>query len=468
MKYLFQKRPHHFPYVNFILRELLLFSMLWSFGLYGQTDRPLKKIPLDSFDSIPSFTLQQCIDYALGHQPALQRSLIKESITKLTNAISLAGWLPQVNTVSNLNHYFQLPTNSVASSSGGTAAFQKTGVINTSTLGVNATQAIFTPSLLYAFKTKDIYIDQAREVTDSTKIELVSAVSKSFYALLLTIEQVDVLKQDTMRLSRSMNDAYHQYVGGIVDETNYQQAAIALNNSMAQLKQATGNITAQYAILKQLMGYQPQKQFNISFDSTQMISHIQVDTNKQLDYQKRIEYKQLFTAKHLQRDLTSYYKWSFLPSLGAFYNYNFVFQNDTLPKLFSHVYPNSYIGLTLSVPIFTGFARIHNLRKSKLQEKLLDWGEVDLKSIIYTQYTSALATYKSNLYSLDLLKKNEAMASRVYFIVNLQYREGIVPYLNVITAEANLITSQINYLNALFQVLSSKIDLEKAMGEIRY
>ncbi len=427
MKYL-RKACYNFPYVRFIQVGILILSILWAMGLYAQTNNALKKIPSIRIDRIPSFTLQQCIDFALEHQPALQQSLIKISIAKLTNSISLSGWLPQVNTASGLTHNFQLPTNSVVSSSGGSSNFEKTGVINTSTISVNATQTIFTPSLLYAFKTKGLYLDRAREVTDSTKIELVSSVSKSFYALLLTIKQVDALKQDTMRLFRSMKDAYHQYLGGIVDEADYQQAAITLNNSMAQLKQATENITTQYAILKQLMGYHPQKDFNISFDTTQMIDHLQVDTNKQLDYQKRIEYKQLLTVKKLQRHLISYYKWSYLPSLGAFYTYNFAFENDTLPELFSHVYPNSYIGLTLSIPVFAGFARIHNLRKSKLQERLLDWGEVDLKSIIYSQYTSALATYKSNLYSLNLLKENEAMASRVYFIVNLQYREGIVPY----------------------------------------
>jgi outer membrane protein TolC len=60
------------------------------------------------------------------------------------------------------------------------------------------------------------------------------------------------------------------------------------------------------------------------------------------------------------------------------------------------------------------------------------------------------------------------MAKRVYFVVTLQYKQGIIPYLNVITAESNLITSEISYLNALFQLLSSKIDLEKSMGTISY
>jgi outer membrane protein TolC len=103
-----------------------------------------------------------------------------------------------------------------------------------------------------------------------------------------------------------------------------------------------------------------------------------------------------------------------------------------------------------------------------LQQQLIGWDEADLKLQINKEYTTALASYKGNFYNLQLLQKNVAMARRVYFVVTLQYKQGIVPYLNVITAESNLITSEISYLNALFQVLSSKVDLQKAMGSISY
>jgi outer membrane protein TolC len=120
------------------------------------------------------------------------------------------------------------------------------------------------------------------------------------------------------------------------------------------------------------------------------------------------------------------------------------------------------------VPIFTGFTRLNNLKKAKLERQIIDWQRTDLRSQIYEEYTAALANYKSDMFSLKLLQKNVALAKRTYFVVTLQYKQGIVPYLNVITAESNLITSEINYLNDLFQVMSTKIDLEKAMGNITY
>ncbi len=420
-------------------------------------------------------TLQQCIDYALLHQPGLNVAQINIDVAKTTNAINLSGALPQVSASGDLIHYLQQSDASSATVNNGTSGASTTTsgskqgtYANTFIPGIAVSQTIFNPSLLYAYKSAPLYVKQAQQATDSTKIFVVSSVSKSFYTLLLTLEQINVLKEDTAEFAKSLRDAYHQYKGGIVDETDYEQAEITLNNTLAQLKQANENVIPQYATLKQIMGFPPEKQFNVLFDTLEMMKSIHIDTTQQLEYEKRIEFQEIRTDKDLQAQLVSFYHYSFLPTISAFYNYNLAFENNNFNNLLGTSYPSSLIGLSFSVPIFTGFNRVNNLRKAKLQEQILDWNETDLKSQIYSQYTAALANYKGNYYNLQILQKNVELSKRVYFVVGLQYRQGIVPYLNVITAESNLITSEISYLNALFNVLSNKIDLEKAMGNISY
>jgi outer membrane protein TolC len=420
-------------------------------------------------DSTESFTLNQCIDYAFKHQPGLNRALIGQSITKTTNAINLSGWYPQVSLGGNFTHYFELPTAlTVDSQNNGAPIKVHTGVENTFIPALSVTQAIFNPGLIYASKSANFYIKQSEQITDSAKIDVVTNVSKAFYNLLLTIAQIDVLKEDTARLTKNYNDAYQQYLGGVVDMTDYQEAAITLNNSKAQLKQAVENVLPQYATLKQFMGYPPRSRFNVIFDTLQMKNDISFDTTQELVFNRRIEYQILQTSKMLQHEVTDYYKSTYLPTVSAFFNYNFEFENNSFAALSSNLYPYSFAGLSLSIPIFTGFYRTNNIKRSRLEEQLLDWSQVELQSQIYTEYTSALAAYKGNLYNLYSLQDNVALAKNVYDIVALQYQQGVVPYLNVITAESNLINSQIGYLNALYSVLSSKIDLQKSMGFINF
>jgi len=421
-------------------------------------------------DSVPSFTRDQCIKYALEHQPALNQSQLNISIAKTTNAINTAGWLPQVNLSANLLHYNQLPTTFITNTAvpGGQPIESHTGMVNTAIPEISATQTIFNPQLFYAAQSAPLYVQQAEQVSDSTKINAVATVSKTFYNLLLTLEQINVLKEDTARLGRNVTDAYHQYVGGIVDETDYEEAVISLNNSKGQLKQQLENINPQYAVLKQVMGFPQEKQFNVVFDTVQMMQDIILDTTKALNYSKRIEYQELQTQRKIQNEVTDYYRLAFLPTLSAFYDYYYEFENSNFSNLFANAYPYSTIGLTFNMPLFTGFSRTNNIKRSKLQEHIVDWQEVNLKSEIYKEYAQTLANYKSNLYNYALMKDNETRAKNVYRIVSLQYKQGIVAYLNMIVAESNLISAEIGYANALFQVLSSKIDVEKAMGDIPY
>lgn len=202
------------------------------------------------------------------------------------------------------------------------------------------------------------------------------------------------------------------------------------------------------------------------YDTAQMRNEIAFDTTQALNFEKRIEYQQLQTSKELQHQLTDYYTISSLPTLTAFYDYFYEYENNNFSQLFNTAYPYSYLGLSLNIPIFTGFSHFENIHKSKLQEQELDWSEVNLKANIYSQYTSAMANYKSSLYNMQLMKDNDIQANKAYTIVTLQYRQGVVAYLNLIVAESNLISAEVGYINALFQVLSSKIDLEKAIGII--
>ena len=418
-------------------------------------------------DSPSSLTLEQCINYAIQHQPDLNQSLINIEIAKTTNAINLSGWLPQLNVSGNLTHYYQLPTTLATNPiPDGQPIPTHTGIVNTANPEVSISETIFNPQLLYSAKIANLYVKQAEQNTDVAKINLVTNVSKSFYNLLFIFEQINVLIEDTARLNRNISDTYHQYEGGLVDETDYEQAKITYNNSLAQLKQQINNISPAYASLKQLIGYPPDKQFNVTYDTLQMMKEIVMDTTQLVNYDKRIEYQQLQTDLKLQHQLTNYYKLSILPTLSVNYNYFYEYENNSFSNLFNNAYPYSYLGLSLNIPVFTGFARMENIHKSKLQEKNLEWTEISLKSQINSEYATALANYKSNLFNWSLLKENETRAKNVYNIVSLQYQQGIVAYLNMIVAESNLITAEIGYKNAMFQLLSSKIDLQKAIGII--
>lgn len=424
-------------------------------------------------DSLPSaLNLEQCINYALKNQPVLRQANIDEQINEKDIRISLSQWLPQVNSGNSVQHYFKgSPTAGGAVSTTGAPGTTTTGatssdIHNVSVLGVQASQVIYNNDVMLASRASKFSRQYYKENTASAQIDVVSDVSKAFYDVLLSNKQLDIIREDIVRLQRSLKDAYARYQAGVVDKTDYKQATIALNNSIAQRKQTEEAIKSKTAYLRQQMGMPAERPFELIYDSTRFEREARVDTNQILDYTNRIEYRLLDTKRNLDLLNVDYYRWQFLPSLSANGAYNLGYFSNKTSDLYNNAFPSAYVGLSLTIPIFTGTKRLQNVAKARLQVERSNLDIVNTKNTINTEYTQALANYKSNYNNWLLLKQNVDLANDVYKVVSLQYREGIKTYLDVIVSQSDLRTAELNYFNALFQVLSSKIDLQRALGTL--
>ena len=418
--------------------------------------------------SLQEATVQNCVKYALDHQPVIQQSYIDERITDRQISSRLADWYPQVSAAGSYQHYFQLPSTALGADSTGKRQIIQTGVRNTSTIGAAVTQNIFNRDVLLASRTAGDVRQSARQNTTRNKIEITVAVSRAFYDILTTQEQIVLLQDDTARLSRSLRDAYNQYKGGLVDKIDYKRATIALNNSKSQIRQYEEQLTAKYSYLKYLMGFPQQSDFAIQYDSLQLQREAQLDTLQQLKVTDRIEYRQLQTQKSLLRTNLQYNRWSFLPTVSAAGYYNLVYLNEKVKDLYSQSFPNSYAALSVNIPIFQGLKRIHLIRAAELQLQRNEWDFVSLEDSITNEYTTALSEYKASAADYELQKENVDISSEVYNTVQLQYKAGIKTYLDVIIAESDLRTSQVNATNALYNLLVTKLNVEKALGAIQY
>jgi outer membrane protein len=412
--------------------------------------------------TLTNATLSNCVQFALQHQPVIQQALIDQQITDQEIKSQLSAWYPQINFGANYQNNFQLPSTLFE------GAYIPQGAYNSSNIGFTGTQNIFNRDVFLASKTAKDVRTRAKENTISNKIDVTVNVAKAFYDALLTQKQIELTADDIVRLERSLKDAYNQYQFGLVDKVDYKRATIALNNAKAEKKQYEESLKEKYAYLRQQMGYSLTDSLNLQYDSTAMQNDVLIDTNQVLNYQNRIEYRQLETQRKLLSISTQYYKWGYLPTVSAYAAYNWGYLNDEFSPLYNRAFPNSYAGITLAVPIFEGGKRLNDIKVAQLQVQRVDYDIATLHNEVNTEFTAAMAIYKSNLTDYNLLKDNLALSTDVYNTIQLQYRSGIKTYLDVITAESDLRTSEVNYTNALYNVLSSKFDVEKALGSIQY
>jgi outer membrane protein TolC len=463
MKYFFQTMLRKEYRITKYLKGLIsVLFFAFSGILHGQTVH----------DTLPSnVTLSQCITFALTNQSLINQSLLDEEITKRNIRIALSAWYPQLEVDANIQHFLQVPTAYYPDLNNPPAYTPYIALpsspTNTSSGIFSVNQTLYSNNLFFAAKTSRELRNQASENTESSKINTYVDVTKAFFDVLLTEEQLNVLSEDIVRLQHNYKDAYSYYKNGLTDKIDYQRTEISLSNAQAQRKSAEETLKAKYSVLKHLMGVVPEKQLTVSYDSSKFENEILIDTTTVLNYNNRIEYQILQSSLKLQNFGISYYRWSFLPTLSAFYNYDPSFGNNQFSDLYSINNPTSLIGLKITLPLFQGMSRQENYSKAKLQYQRLQLGMDFLKSSISSEYTQALAGYKSNLNELKVAKNNIAIAKDIFNTVKLQYDKGVKAYLEVIVSETDLRTAELNYLNILFQVLTSKMDLEKASGIIK-
>lgn len=405
-------------------------------------------------------SLEECIDFALENQANVQQALIDEEIGRRDIASALSGWYPQLNGSANYNRNIIVPTNVINNQP------IQFGVRNTSNLLLQADQKILDPSLIQASKAAKYVRLQNAQNTENSKINTIVSVSKAFYDVLTSEEQIRIIDENIGRITKQLKDARAQYETGLVDNTDFKRAQITLATTQADRKRTTEMLNYKYAFLKELVGLNPQHTLKLNYENKSMEQEMLVDTMENLNYQRRIEYRQLETTSQLQKINTSYNRWTFMPILGASYNYGWDFLNDRFSNLWSTHFPRSVFAINLNIPIFQGFRRNNEVKRSLLQEKRIDWDLVNLRNQINTEYEQALATYKSNLNDWKTAKDNVELSKDVYNTIKLQYDAGIKTYLDLMTAETDLRTTQINYLNAMYAVLSGKLDVQQALGSI--
>ena len=405
-------------------------------------------------------TLEQCVAFALENQAQVQLAQLDEEIGERQIRAQLSGWLPQVSANYALTHNLKLQQSVFGDQ------VVTIGQKYTSSINFQANQTLYSNDLLLASRAARFTRTALDLNTKATKINTVVEVSKAFYNILLSQEQLRILDENISRQQKQYQDARAQYEQGLVDKTDYQRATITLNSIRADRKRTMEAIKAQTAYLQELMGLPVNTTLSLAYDYEQMQQDIFVDTTQSATYANRVEFQQLQTQRQVQDLNTRYYRWGFLPTASAFINYNPTYFSNSFSDVYRQSYPTSAAGLQVGIPIFQGGRRLQNVRISLLQEQSLNLELENLQRSINTEYQSALADYKSDYNDWLTLQTNVQLAQDVYDVIKLQYDEGIKAYLDLIVAETDLRTAQLNYYNALYDVLSSKLDVQRALGTI--
>ncbi len=213
------------------------------------------------------------------------------------------------------------------------------------------------------------------------------------------------------QLKQQLDETDAQNKQGMAEKIDVQRLTVQYNDLVTNRENTIRLLGLNYQLLKFQMGMPIENELllkdkldDIKLDDN--VADIGADTTF---YQNRIEYGLLETQKTLSEYDVKRKKGQFLPKLTANANYTSSYQNNGFGNLYSTSYPSSYIGLTLNIPIFTGFQHTYQLKQSQITVMKAENNLISLKNALNLEASKAKITYINGMQSLNSQKQESTI-----------------------------------------------------------
>lgn len=422
------------------------------------------------------FTLEQCIQYATEHNPNLKNASAAVHASEAKVGEMIATGLPQVSASADLGNNYLIPTTFVPANTFDPSAPEgemvglKFGTSYTGRAGIDVSQMIFNGSYFVGLKASRTYTELARTDLISSQIELVTAIKKAYYSVLVNKERLDLVEINAGRLDSLLRETKLMYDNGFAEKIDVSRIQVQVNNINNTKRSSTIGLEVSYNLLKFQMGLP----MNTPITLADSLSNIELNVldpefKTGFNYNDRIEYKKLNVNHSLvELDLRNT-RSQYLPTLDFYGNYgasygtsnfnNFVAFGDNWKTLGAY-------GIRLHVPIFDGLRKRKQVQQKQIQlDQIQNTQELTRNQIDMEQIQAGLA-FQNNVDALKLQRENMELAEEVYKVTVIKYQQGIGSNIEVLNADASYKEAQTNYYAALYDALITSVDLEKAYGKL--
>jgi outer membrane protein TolC len=437
-------------------------------------------------------SVQQAVDYARKNSVAVKNALIGIQLQKQQNREITAAAFPQINGNMGANYnpnvtvqqfpnfiaaatYGVLESEGVKNGSGSNivspsdfgliaAAF---GTKFNANYGVSLDQLLFDGQVFVGLMARKTSIDYATKNVEVTEENIKANIYKIYYQLSAGKEQLRILDANIALLTRLRDDNQKMFENGFAEKLDVNRASVQLANVETQRTKALNTIQNGYLGLKLLMGM-PIKDSVILTDSV-TYENIKdgVLENTAYNYADRKEYQLADLGKKLREFDIRRYKLTKAPTVSLSSNYSRISQSNKF-NFFGGAkwFPSSSIGLSISIPIFDGFARSARIEQARLRLQQTQNDIENLKLTIDKDVNQGLNDYRTALQTLDNQKRNIDLAQLVYNQAKLKYEQGLGSTLEITSAQNDLQVAQSNYILSLYDAINAKVDFLKATGKL--
>ena len=400
------------------------------------------------------FTLVQLTDLALSNNPATKIAWASIRSSEAGLELARSGYWPEINVDYSL---------------------QRGRTINFSG-SANSTQTSYGPGislsyLLWDFGTRSGTVDAAKFSLAAAQLsgnqtlqDVTLAVEQDYYQVLGLQSLQDADVQNMQDATASLDAANQRKSSGLATIGDVYQADAALAGAKLALQTAQGQLAVARGQLAVAVGYAADTELPLVSLEKQVSAQMPNESVRQLLDKAAQARPELLAAKAEEQSAVASLEATEgegLPSLALDASANRTTTDSSGLKTTASDYT---AGLTLSMPLFTGFSNQASNRKAQAAVDIAQATTEQLIQTVELEVWQAFQNMKTAVSSLDTAESQLKSAQQAADVTNARYKNGLDSILDVLSAQATLANARVQEVQARLNWFASLAAMGHAVG----
>lgn len=349
--------------------------------------------------------------------------------------------------------------------SGSSADGLEVGRWNTFSAGITASMPLVNAQLWESLKISGQDVELAVEKARSSRLEMVTQVKQAYFQVLFAKESAKVYKEVYDNALANYEKIKLRYDVKSASELDLARSLTTLANAIPNMYDSQNAVTLALWQLKAVMGVD----LDLNIDTEGELHDYADEMNilyreDELSLEHNSSLRQLaIQAEQLASSVKSA-QYAYLPSLSVGFAYQYSAMANDFEFSNYRWTPYSYVGFTLSIPIFSGGKRLNNVRSAKVQATELDLQRVETERQLKISIRQNINSMESAMRSFEAADKALESARKSYDITLASYEVGGSTYTDLSDAQLALTQASLTAGQAIYNYLTAKASLEGVLG----
>ena len=363
-------------------------------------------------------------------------------------------------------------------------------VENQFTNSVQVSQTLYDGSLFSAIKAARSVREFNQLAFDRQTQQVINNTRQAFYTALLAHEQADVVAKSMARTARTVEETRKRVTQGVASKYQRLSAEVELANLQTSYIQTENMAASALDNLKMAIGLPIEQPITLrgtleaELDEEPLLQKVSAQDAVAQAIERRPDLQQLKTQVEIQQIRRGVTAAQRMPSLSAFANFGYtgsvpsnrtsVLSDPDDPFTFSQTQngffgdaywnPSVAVGLSLRWNIFDGFQTKNRIQQADIDIRRAELQYEQLTQSVYLEVEQALRDLDTAQESIRSQEQNIQRAELNYQFASTRLDEGVSSPLEERQASELLDQSQLNYLQAIHDLLRAQSNYEAAIG----